>query len=213
MSNYAQTTFFTPKDALPPSDPGKTIFGAAYDVEFGNIATAISSKFDSTSIAAAPVSFNIGTAALPGITFVGHTGTGLFSNANGDLGLSANGVQRLITSGTTGGLVIAAPTSAATALVINTIGSSAGIQMNLAGSAAIGIRLVDGGANNTVLDLNTNNTEANLKASGTSSQLSFFTAGTSRITITNAGGLFTNGATGGDQGSGTMLMELQLLLL
>lgn len=102
MSNYVQTTFFTPKDSLPPSDPGKTIFGAAYDVEFGNIATAISSKYDSTTISTAPIPFNIGTAALPGITFVGHTGTGLYSNAGGDLGLSANGVSRLVITAASG---------------------------------------------------------------------------------------------------------------
>lgn len=51
MSNYVQTTFFAPKDALPPGNPSKTIFGAAYDVEFGNIATAITSKFDVTNLA------------------------------------------------------------------------------------------------------------------------------------------------------------------
>lgn len=49
MSNYVQTTFFTPKDSLPPTNPAKTIFGAAYDVEFGNIATAISTKLDSST--------------------------------------------------------------------------------------------------------------------------------------------------------------------
>lgn len=46
MSGYVQTTFFGPKDALPTTDPNKTIFGAAYDIEFGNIATAINSKLD-----------------------------------------------------------------------------------------------------------------------------------------------------------------------
>jgi hypothetical protein len=49
MSNYSQTTFFTPKDSLPAGNPSKTIFGAAYDVEFGNISTAIATKYDSSS--------------------------------------------------------------------------------------------------------------------------------------------------------------------
>lgn len=49
MSNYVQTTFFTPKDSLPPTNPAKTIFGAAYDVEFGNIQTAIATKADATN--------------------------------------------------------------------------------------------------------------------------------------------------------------------
>lgn len=49
MSNYVQTTFFTPKDSLPPTNPAKTIFGSAYDVEFGNIATAIATKLDASA--------------------------------------------------------------------------------------------------------------------------------------------------------------------
>lgn len=49
MSNYTQTTFFTPKDTLPVTDPNKTIFGSAYDTEFGNISTAIATKYDSNT--------------------------------------------------------------------------------------------------------------------------------------------------------------------
>jgi len=46
MSNYTQTTFFTPKDTLPVGNPAKTIFGAAFDTEFGNIVAAVNSKQD-----------------------------------------------------------------------------------------------------------------------------------------------------------------------
>jgi hypothetical protein len=61
MSNYSQTTFFTPKDSLPTSNPAKTIFGAAYDVEFGNIAIAIASKYDSTTTSmAGPITITTG---------------------------------------------------------------------------------------------------------------------------------------------------------
>jgi hypothetical protein len=49
MSNYTQTTSFGPKDTLPITDPNKTIYGAAYDVEFANIATAIATKYDSST--------------------------------------------------------------------------------------------------------------------------------------------------------------------
>ena len=49
MSNYTPTTAFGPKDSLPTSSPLKTIYGAAYDTEFNNIATAISSKYDSNT--------------------------------------------------------------------------------------------------------------------------------------------------------------------
>jgi hypothetical protein len=56
-----QTTFFTPKDTLPTTNPAKTIFGAAYDVEFGNIASAIQSKYDNTTTAPSLLSLTIGT--------------------------------------------------------------------------------------------------------------------------------------------------------
>lgn len=65
MSNYGQTTFFTPKDTLPITDPNKTIFGAAYDVEFANIATAISTKLDSTFVNPSLVSLNVTANGLP----------------------------------------------------------------------------------------------------------------------------------------------------
>jgi hypothetical protein len=49
MSNYTPTTQFGPKDSLPTSNPLKTIYGAAYDTEFNNIAAAITSKYDSNT--------------------------------------------------------------------------------------------------------------------------------------------------------------------
>jgi hypothetical protein len=110
MSNYVQTTFFTPKDSLPPSNPAKTIFGAAYDVEFGNISTAIGSKLDASSIAAGPIAFSLGTTALPGITFLTQTGTGWSSDASGDLIGSTSGITRITVSGVDGGIQIGAPT-------------------------------------------------------------------------------------------------------
>lgn len=51
MSNYTQTTFFAPKDALLSGNPLKVIYGAAYDVEFGNLATAIATKQDQSAAA------------------------------------------------------------------------------------------------------------------------------------------------------------------
>src|ERR1017187_4532238 len=77
MSNYAQTAFFTPKDALPAGNPAKTIYGAAFDVEFGNIATAVTSKLDAASA----------------VTLSGNqtfTGVNLFQTASG-VSLTARG--------------------------------------------------------------------------------------------------------------------------
>lgn len=110
MSNYVQTTFFTPKDSLPPSNPAKTIFGAAYDVEFGNISSAIASKYDSSSISAGPIAFALGSAAAPSVTFLGELGTGLYSNVSGDLGSATAGVARLTISGSNGGVIVGTAT-------------------------------------------------------------------------------------------------------
>lgn len=46
MSNYTKTTNFTAKDSLSSGDPNKVIRGSDFDVEFSNIATAITSKAD-----------------------------------------------------------------------------------------------------------------------------------------------------------------------
>lgn len=65
MSNYTQTTFFTPKDSLPITDPNKTIFGAAYDVEYANVATAIASKLDSVFVNPSLTSLNLTSNFVP----------------------------------------------------------------------------------------------------------------------------------------------------
>lgn len=51
MSDYTQTTFFAPKDALSPGDPDKLIVGAQFDTEFGNIQTANNTKYDAADLA------------------------------------------------------------------------------------------------------------------------------------------------------------------
>ena len=51
MSDYTKTTNFTAKDALSTGDPLKLIKGSYFDTEYDNIATAITSKYDSNDIA------------------------------------------------------------------------------------------------------------------------------------------------------------------
>jgi hypothetical protein len=51
MADYTQVTFFAPKDALPPGDPGKIALGVDVDGELTAIATAIASKYDSADLA------------------------------------------------------------------------------------------------------------------------------------------------------------------
>lgn len=51
MTDYTKTTDFTAKDNLITGDPLKVIKGSYFDTEFDNIATAITSKYDSTDLA------------------------------------------------------------------------------------------------------------------------------------------------------------------
>ena len=55
MADYTKTTNFTAKDALSTGDPLKLIKGSLFDTEFDNIATAITSKYDSDEIGRAHV--------------------------------------------------------------------------------------------------------------------------------------------------------------
>lgn len=80
MSNYTQNTFFTIKDSLPATDPNKTIFGAAYDTELGNIATAITSKYDSATQALLVGSLTTG--GLLGVGTINLSGGYYVNNVN-----------------------------------------------------------------------------------------------------------------------------------
>jgi len=51
MSNYTKTTNFTTKDGLTSGNPLKVIKGSYFDTEFDNIATAITSKYDTGNLA------------------------------------------------------------------------------------------------------------------------------------------------------------------
>lgn len=199
MSNYVQTTFFTPKDSLPPSNPAKTIFGAAYDVELGNISTAIASKFDAASLLVGPVSFALGSASLPSITFTGETGTGLSSNGTGDLVLSATSSARLSISGTTGAVTIASASSGTT-LTLTGPGSAFTQVINEAATTSFGGFRIFNPAAARVLEIfhlgSTNSTTygaaANssiINSSPTAAGLVISTADAARLTFSNTGNL------------------------
>jgi len=49
MTDYTKTTDFAAKDSLPSGNANKVVKGAEFEVEFDNIATAISTKFDNAS--------------------------------------------------------------------------------------------------------------------------------------------------------------------
>lgn len=65
MSNYTQTTFFTPKDSLPITDPNKTFFGAQMDVELASISAAITSKYEASTSNPSLTSLNISSNFIP----------------------------------------------------------------------------------------------------------------------------------------------------
>lgn len=134
MSNYSQTTFFTPKDSLPPTNPAKTIFGAAYDVEFGNIATAITSKADAVST----ISSITGTANQIGVVNVAGAVT-LSLPQNVIIPTPAAGTA-LVANGASTGIAFRAVSQGATGVPIvadtNTFTNPQNIQIAASGSTA-----------------------------------------------------------------------------
>jgi hypothetical protein len=62
MSNYTKTVNFAAKDALTTGDANKVVKGTEIDTEFNNIATAVATKYDSSS--SLPASSVTGTLAV-----------------------------------------------------------------------------------------------------------------------------------------------------
>lgn len=85
MSNYAQLTLFTPKDALISGNPLKLLRGAEFDAEFSAISLAIASKLDTTaaSTLGANPTGTVGLAAVNGVaaTFIRSDGAPALSQA------------------------------------------------------------------------------------------------------------------------------------
>lgn len=124
MSNYTQTTFFTPKDSLPITDPNKTIFGAAYDVEFANISASLITKLDATFTNPALISLNITGAATPanGFSLPSANTLGIYSNSTQVATIATGGT---VFGGATGGAQ-GAGTINCTGLFVNGISVVAG---------------------------------------------------------------------------------------
>lgn len=187
MSNYSQTTFFTPKDTLPTSDPNKTIFGAAHDVELGNISTAITSKYDATNAAgvlAYLAQANVFTLvnSFAGVTVTGSTipANGIYLSAANTLTFASNTTLRG-TVNSTGNWSLAAPSSGTT-LSLTAIASSNAISVSDGTSTGI---WQPAGAGATYF--------------GTSSAhgLNLGTGGSPRLQINSAGNITVNAATSG----------------
>lgn len=132
-----QTTFFTPKDTLPTTNPAKTIYGAAYDVEFGNIATAINSKYDASSIASGAIGFALGSASTPSIYFGAVTNAGFYGDGSSGISIATANIQRLNVN-SAGAVTISAPTAGNPALAVTGVaGSSTATFTNSTGSSVL----------------------------------------------------------------------------
>lgn len=136
MSNYAQTTFFAPKDLLAPGNPAKVIFGAQIDPELAAISVAIATKYDAALIASGQILFGAGNAGAPSISFTGGTNsnTGLYLAAANSLGFAVNGaaVGSIASSGawTIGSSAVAQNVAALNIAGNSTAGQSKGLFIN-----------------------------------------------------------------------------------
>lgn len=124
MSNYTQTTFFAPKDLLLSGNPAKLIKGADVDPELANIATAIATKYDSTSIVGVTVPFGSGSVGAPSITFSADLTTGFYRNAAQTIGVAANGALVATIAQTAVTLQSGVSLTVGGALTVSTGGSS-----------------------------------------------------------------------------------------
>lgn len=141
---------------------------------------------------------NVITLATTGaVTQTWIFGNDVTGGSTGSFGLrNLTGATVPLLVSTAGAFTIAAP-SAGVAFTINAIAGSAALVLNPANSASVGIQLVDPGANNTNLRLNTVNASANVQATGTVPVLTLLAGATTVATIKNAGVAFTiNGIAG-----------------
>jgi len=75
LSNYTKATNFASKDSLLTGNPLKIVKGTEIDNEFNAISTAVSTKFDTTALAAPGPIGATTPAAISGTTINGTTGT------------------------------------------------------------------------------------------------------------------------------------------
>jgi hypothetical protein len=185
MTNYTQTTFFTPKDSLPITDPNKTIFGAAYDVEFANIAAAIATKLDSTFTTPSLVNLNVTGTGIPV--------NGIYLPAGNTLGFAANSTQ--VATVTTSGWLFGSPTG----------GSQGAGTINAAGLFVNGVAVLTTTSGSTFASVTVNGSAAPANGIYLPAVNTFgIAANTTQIATFATGGSVYGTATGGAQGAGTI---------
>lgn len=88
MSDYTKSTNFASKDSLASGNPLKIVKGTEIDTEFNNIATAIATKYDSSSLGtgvASALTTNVGSAGAVVVNggALGTPSSGTLTNATG----------------------------------------------------------------------------------------------------------------------------------
>jgi hypothetical protein len=116
MSNYTPTTTFATLNGTP-------VLGTPFDVEFGNISTAIASKYDGNSTTGNLTLTNItATATVTGASLVPSGAiaptVGMYLPIANAIGFSTNGSQRMVIAGN-GQVAINSPPGSVTALVVS----------------------------------------------------------------------------------------------
>ena len=104
MSNYTKTVNFAAKDSLSTGDANKVVKGTEIDTEFNNIATAVATKYDSSSTiavanggtgatTAGSALTNLGALAATNPSYTGTLtgGTGVINIGSGQLGKDSSG--------------------------------------------------------------------------------------------------------------------------
>ena len=104
MSNYSKTTNFATKDNLSPGNPLKIVKGAEIDTEFNNLAIAIATKKDSSTVEAVSTGGTGQSSYTNGQLLIGNTtgntlakatltaGSGItISNGAGSITISSSG--------------------------------------------------------------------------------------------------------------------------
>lgn len=133
MSNYTQTTYFGPKDSLPPGDPAKRVLGTEVDAELGSIADAIVSKYDGDNLPRQPGSVGIGYNGAPVLT------SGNLESGKMYVMPPESSTLTLLAQNMTPGAVYGVLRSSTGAV---TLSASSGITLRLAGTPVTGSRTI-----------------------------------------------------------------------
>lgn len=121
MSNYAQVTFFAPKDALITGNPAKLIKGSEVDPELSGISTAITSKLDASGATFLAADGLVGS---PSHSFASDTDTGAFHVAANSAALVANAVAAITWSVTGADSTLILGATSASSMTLNLTSSA-----------------------------------------------------------------------------------------